>query len=64
MTAIQFGQTNRKYTMQSVFNALRQHTEVKKHGMMSTAVEEDMNTAISECEQFNKDKAAALHRSN
>ena len=64
MAAIQFGQTNRKYTMQSVFNALRQHTEVKKFSMMSTAVESDMNVAISETEQFNKDKTSALLRSN
>ena len=50
MTAIKFGQTNRKYTMMSVFNALRQHTEVKKHSMVATAVESDMNTAIAGCE--------------
>jgi hypothetical protein len=48
MVAIQFGQTNKKYTMQAVFNALRQFTETKKHDMMHHAVTQDMDVAIKD----------------
>jgi hypothetical protein len=64
MAAIQFGQINRKYTLQACYNTLRQHTETKKHGMMKNAVEDDMDIAIQETEQFNQDKMKALLTSN
>ena len=64
MAAIQFGKVNTSYSLRSYFNALRQNAETKKFKLLDHAVKKDMNIAIAQTAEFNKNKSIALLTSN
>jgi stress-induced morphogen len=53
MASIAFRDSNKIYTIRAVFNALRQHTETKKHALLEHAVKFDMDVAIKDTKDFN-----------
>ena len=64
MAAIQFGKTHQTYTLKNVFDELRIHKETRKFEKSNVTVEEDINIAIVEAQQFNERKQEMILRKN
>lgn len=64
MASIQFCQVNSKYLMKNVFDALNLHCEQKKYSILHQAVEEDINVAIKDTDEFVLQKSEVVLRKN
>lgn len=64
MAALAFGKTNQDYLLRSVFDALRQNYETRKHTVLRHAVDNDIDVAIAETEKFNNEKSANIAKKN
>ena len=55
MSAIQFVNSNTRYTKKMIFDELRKHKETKKFRLMNHAINQDMDPALNFLNRFNED---------